>query len=76
MAQTRPWKCRRVPSSNSTLTLAGVLGGMAWAGLVALLRDRFRLACRRLGLNSERHATLNTQLFRAPVTGGQLRLEL
>jgi DNA repair photolyase len=48
-------------------------GSGAWA---TLLRDRFRLACRKLGLNSERSVTLNTQLFQPPSVGGQLRLEL
>jgi DNA repair photolyase len=48
-------------------------GTGAWA---TLLHDRFRLACRKLGLNGERKVTLNTHLFRAPSVGGQLRLEL
>jgi DNA repair photolyase len=48
-------------------------GTGAWA---ALLRDRFHLACRRLGLNAQRQAILNTNLFRAPGGGGQMRLDL
>lgn len=41
-----------------------------------LLRDRFRLTCRRLGLLGERDLPLNTHLFQAPAPGGQLQLEL
>jgi DNA repair photolyase len=40
-----------------------------------LLSNRFRLACRRLNLNSERRAPLDTTLFRPPRRGGaQLQL--
>jgi DNA repair photolyase len=40
-----------------------------------LLRTRFRLACRRLGLNAEsRYRTLDTTRFRPPQLGGQLAL--
>jgi DNA repair photolyase len=48
-------------------------GTGAWA---ALLRDRFQLACRRLGLNAERQVPLDTRQFRAPSGGGQLQLGL
>jgi DNA repair photolyase len=48
-------------------------GSGAWA---MLLRDRFRLASRRLKLNGDRQLALNTTLFRPPAQGGQLRLEL
>jgi DNA repair photolyase len=42
-----------------------------------LLRSRFKLACRRLGLESGGRETLNTAHFRPPGrAGGQLRLEL
>jgi DNA repair photolyase len=42
-----------------------------------LLRERFRIACRRLGLNSAGRTPLNTTLFRAPTPpGAQLRLGL
>jgi DNA repair photolyase len=42
-----------------------------------LLRDRFRVACRRLNLNTGGRDTLNTALFRPPDrSGSQLRLEL
>jgi DNA repair photolyase len=48
-------------------------GNGAWA---ELLRSRFALASRRLGLPSSPAPPLNTDLFRAPRLGGQLRLEL
>jgi DNA repair photolyase len=48
-------------------------GTGAWA---QLLRDRFRLACRRLGLNQERARTLDTSQFRPPSRGGQMQLEI
>jgi DNA repair photolyase len=42
-----------------------------------LLRNRFRLACQRLSLNSARRAELTTALFRPPTPpGSQLRLGL
>jgi DNA repair photolyase len=42
-----------------------------------LLRSRFKLACRRLGIESGGRETLNTAHFRAPgQDGGQLRLGL
>jgi hypothetical protein len=48
-------------------------GTGAWA---ELLRSRFALASRRLGLPSTPAAPLCTELFRPPSLGGQLRLEL
>ena len=39
-----------------------------------LIRKRFRLACKRLGLNAERDLPLDTTRFRPPRTGGQLDL--
>jgi DNA repair photolyase len=41
-----------------------------------LLSRRFRLACRRLGLNSSARSPLQTSLFDPPTAGPQLRLEL
>jgi DNA repair photolyase len=42
-----------------------------------LLRNRFRLACRRLGLNASKRDELNTTLFRPPTPpGAQLPLGL
>lgn len=42
-----------------------------------LLRNRFRIACQRLNLNSSARDTLNTELFRPPAPAGpQLRLGL
>ncbi len=42
-----------------------------------LLRDRFHLACRRLGLNASKRDALNTTLFRPPTPpGAQLSLGL
>jgi len=50
------------------------MGGTgAWA---QLLHDRFRLACRRLGLDSGRATHLDHTLFRPPADGGQLQLGL
>lgn len=48
-------------------------GSGAWA---ELLRARFALASRRLGLPSTPAPPLATDLFRPPALGGQLRLEL
>jgi DNA repair photolyase len=48
-------------------------GTGAWA---ELLRARFALASRRLGLPSTPAPALCTELFRPPSLGGQLRLEL
>ena len=42
-----------------------------------LLRNRFRIACQRLNLNSSARDTLSTELFRPPApAGSQLRLGL
>jgi DNA repair photolyase len=41
-----------------------------------LLRNRFRLACRRLNLDPAARDTLDTGLFRPPLPGAQLPLEL
>jgi DNA repair photolyase len=41
-----------------------------------LLRQRFRLACGRLKLEEAREWKLRTDLFRRPVAGGQMALEL
>jgi DNA repair photolyase len=46
-------------------------GSGAWA---ELLRARFLLSCRRLGLQTGRGAELNTRSFRAPRLGGQMDL--
>jgi DNA repair photolyase len=40
-----------------------------------LLRDRFRLASRRLGFTAQRRIELATHLFQPPQAGGQLGLE-
>ena len=48
-------------------------GSGAWA---ELLRARFALATRRLGLPSTPAPPLSTHLFQPPALGGQLRLEL
>jgi hypothetical protein len=39
-----------------------------------LMRKRFGLACKRLGLNAERHVPLDTTLFRPPRSSSQLDL--
>ncbi len=41
-----------------------------------LIRKRFRLACRRLGLNAERNVPLATTRFRPPVPDGPRQLDL
>lgn len=41
-----------------------------------LLRSRFQVACRRLGLETGRRNALNTGLFRPPRSGPQLSLDL
>jgi DNA repair photolyase len=41
-----------------------------------LLRQRFGLACGRLKLDQAREWQLRTELFRPPVAGGQMALEL
>ncbi len=52
---------------------ARMRGEGPWA---AMLRARFLLACRRLGLNSTRTAELDTRAFRPPGGSGQLELLL
>jgi DNA repair photolyase len=52
---------------------ARMRGEGPWA---AMLRARFRLACRRLGLNSVRAAELDTRAFRPPGGSGQLEFLL
>lgn len=48
-------------------------GNGAWAQLLA---DRFKLACRRLGLNQDRSRRHETSLFRPPAPpGGQMPLD-
>jgi DNA repair photolyase len=56
---------------NSSTFRERMRGTGAWA---QLLRDRFRLATRRLGLNPERSVQLATHLFQAPAKGGQMGL--
>jgi DNA repair photolyase len=46
-------------------------GTGVWA---QLLRDRFRLACRRLGLSTGRRVELDTTQFRPPSRGGQMNM--
>ncbi|HEX4268086.1 MAG TPA: PA0069 family radical SAM protein [Steroidobacteraceae bacterium] len=41
-----------------------------------LLRSRFQIACRRVGLGTGRHQPPNTALFRPPSSGPQLALDL
>jgi DNA repair photolyase len=52
---------------------ARMKGQGAWA---QLLSDRFRLACRRLGLNARREPDLDETLFRPPNDAPQLELGL
>jgi DNA repair photolyase len=47
-------------------------GRGSWA---VLLRDRFRLACRKHGLQAGYGVDLDTTLFRAPSRGGQIGLD-
>jgi DNA repair photolyase len=56
---------------NSSQFGARMRGTGVWA---QLLRDRFNLASRRLGLASERRIALATHLFRPPERGGQMGL--
>ncbi|MFZ0499772.1 MAG: PA0069 family radical SAM protein [Steroidobacteraceae bacterium] len=44
--------------------------------LAELLRSRFQMACRRLGLGKGRHQPPSTALFRPPRSGPQLTLDL
>jgi DNA repair photolyase len=63
----------RAGQDNSSQFGERMRGTGAWA---QLLRDRFRLACKRLGLNKgDGVAPLDTTLFRRPSAGGQLGLE-
>jgi len=39
-----------------------------------LIRKRFEIACKRLGLNAKRNVPLDTTLFRPPRFAGQLDL--
>jgi DNA repair photolyase len=48
-------------------------GTGAWAGL---LRDRFHLACRKHGLNTDRDVQMDTSLFRPPRSETDPQLEL
>lgn len=57
---------------NSSQFGTRMRGTGVWA---QLLRDRFNLAARRLGLTSERRIELVTHLFRPPGRGGQMGLE-
>ena len=54
---------------NSSEFGARMRGNGVWA---QLLRDRFHLASRKLGLTSERRIQLATHLFRPPERGGQM----
>jgi DNA repair photolyase len=56
---------------NSPQFGARMHGSGVWA---KLLRDRFHLACRRLGLDTGRQIDLATHLFRPPITSNQLGL--
>ena len=56
---------------NSAQFGARMRGTGVWA---QLLRDRFKLASRRLGFTSERRIDLATHLFRPPERGGQMGL--
>jgi DNA repair photolyase len=61
----------REGKDNSSDFKLRMRGTGVWA---QLLRDRFKLASRKLGLNSERRIDLATHLFRPPETGGQIGL--
>ena len=82
----REWLTRHHPDRLERVmhTIQGMRGGRDNDGRfghrmrgegpwVDLLRSRFRLACRRHGLDGPRWA-LDTDQFRAPDAGGQLRL--
>jgi DNA repair photolyase len=58
---------------NSSTFGERMRGTGVWA---QLLRDRFRLACRRLGLPTGRRIALDTSQFRPPSRGGQMDLGL
>jgi DNA repair photolyase len=55
---------------NDPAFFSRMRGKGVWADLI---RTRFNIACRRLGLNEQR-IELRADLFRAPEMGGQLRL--
>jgi DNA repair photolyase len=61
----------REGKDNSSTFKERMRGTGVWA---QLLRDRFRLASRRLGFTSERRIELATHLFRPPERGGQMGL--
>jgi DNA repair photolyase len=61
----------REGKDNSSKFKERMRGTGVWA---ELLRDRFRLASRRLGFTSDRRIELATDLFRPPERGGQLGL--
>jgi DNA repair photolyase len=61
----------REGGDNSPQFGARMHGSGVWA---KLLRDRFHLACRRLGLDTGRQIDLATHLFRPPITSNQLGL--
>jgi DNA repair photolyase len=63
----------RAGQDNSAAFGQRMRGTGAWA---RLLRDRFHLACRRLGLNAKYEIPLATSLFRPPPRGGQMQLEI
>jgi DNA repair photolyase len=85
----REWLATHMPdrAAHVMSLIQGARGGrdndpqfgkrMSGTGVWAkLLRDRFRLACRRHGLGAEREIQLNTKLFRAPVEEITPQLEL
>jgi DNA repair photolyase len=57
---------------NSSAFGQRMRGSGAWA---RLLRDRFRLACRKYGLETGYGAPLDTALFRPPSRSGQMGLD-
>ena len=61
----------REASTGDTRSGARMHGSGVWA---QLLRDRFHLARRRLGLATERDSSLATHHFRPPVLDGQLQM--
>jgi DNA repair photolyase len=61
----------REGKDNSSQFGVRMRGTGAWA---QLLRDRFKLASRKHGFNTERRIELTTDLFRPPETGGQMGL--
>lgn len=64
----------REGKDNSSTFGERMRGTGAWA---QLLRDRFRLACRKHGISRDRELPpLDTTLFRPPSRGGQMSLEI